>query len=187
MLAEQSRLTRPGFRVTRRAMIRKLQDRTLACAALATLGHAALLGGASVFQFAGYAPCAMCIWQRWPHAAAIALGLLALLRVAPRAMCGLALIAAATASGLGVFHAGVEQGWWPGPSSCTGGGASLGGLSGEDLLSMERADAIVLCDDIVWQWGLTMAGWNALLSAALVVVWAVAWLHARPAPSRLSA
>ncbi len=43
--------------------------------AVATVGHAGLLGGAYLFQFAGYAPCAMCLWQRWPHMAAIALGL----------------------------------------------------------------------------------------------------------------
>ncbi|NBT52557.1 MAG: disulfide bond formation protein B, partial [Marivivens sp.] len=31
-------------------------------------------------------PCAMCIWQRWPHAAAVAIGLLAL-RAGKRRPC----------------------------------------------------------------------------------------------------
>ena len=51
--------------------------------ALATSGHITLLGGAFLFQLAGYAPCAMCIWQRWPHAAAIVSGLIALSGVIP--------------------------------------------------------------------------------------------------------
>ena len=147
--------------------------------ALATAGHIALLGGAFLFQLAGYAPCAMCLWQRWPHAAAIVLGVAALGGVAPRAMAALAGIAALVTSGIGFFHAGVEQGWWPGPSSCTGGG-ELGGLSGADLLSTDVADTIVMCDDIVWQLGLTMAGWNGVLSLALTVLW---FLAARPGVS----
>ena len=142
--------------------------------ALATTGHALLLGGAFLFQFAGYAPCAMCLWQRWPHAAAIVIGVVALAGVAPRLLSVLGAVAAATTSGIGLFHAGVEQGWWPGPSSCTGSGAALGGLSGGDLLSTEIADTVVMCDDIVWQLGLTMAGWNAVFSAVLAVIWLTA-------------
>ena len=145
----------------------------------ATLGHIGLLGGAFVFQALGYAPCAMCLWQRWPHAAAILLGGLALAGVAPRVMAGLAALAALTTSGIGFYHAGVEQKWWPGPSSCTGGGDTLGGLSGADLLSTQVTDTVVMCDDIVWQLGLTMAGWNGVLSLALAVVWVMAARRAR--------
>lgn len=141
--------------------------------ALATCGHIALLGGAFVFQLAGYAPCAMCLWQRWPHGAAIVLGVLALAGVAPRALALLAALAALTTGGIGAFHAGVEQGWWPGPSSCSGAG-SLGSLSGADLLSTEISDTVVMCDDIVWQLGLTMAGWNGVLSLGLAVIWILA-------------
>ncbi len=141
--------------------------------ALATAGHIALLGGAFLFQLAGYAPCAMCLWQRWPHAAAIVLGIAALAGLWPRATAALAAVAALVTSGIGFFHAGVEQGWWPGPTSCTG-GASLGGLSGGDLLSTEVADTIVMCDDIAWQFVLTMAGWNGVLSLALAVIWIMA-------------
>ena len=85
----------------------------------------------------------MCIWQRWPHAVAILLGVLAFVGVAPRLSTALAGLAALTASGLGLFTAGVEQGWWPGPSACTGGGSGLGGLTGADLLSTATADTIV--------------------------------------------
>lgn len=146
---------------------------------LALLGHVGLLGGAFLFQLAGYAPCEMCIWQRWPHAVAILLGVMALAGIVPRACIALAGVAALVTSALGLFHAGVEQGWWPGPSSCTGDSGGLGGLSGTDLLSTTNAETIVLCDDIVWQFGLTMAGWNALLSLALAILWAVAWSRSR--------
>ena len=142
--------------------------------ALAMAGHAALLGGAFLFQAFGYAPCAMCLWQRWPHAAAILFGALGLAGAAPRAAAWPGAAAAAVTSGIGAFHTGVEQGWWEGPSSCTGGG-SLGGLSGGDLLSTDIADTVVMCDEIAWQFlGLSMAGWNALLSAGLAVAWVAA-------------
>ena len=141
---------------------------------LATAGHAGLLGGAFLFQLIGYAPCAMCLWQRWPHAAAIVLGVLALSGFAPRVLAALAAAAAATTAAIGAFHAGVERRWWDGPSSCTGGGADLGSLSGADLLDTGTAEAVVMCDDIVWQLGLTMAGWNAVLSLALTAIWIAA-------------
>jgi disulfide bond formation protein DsbB len=138
--------------------------------AAATAGHVGLLGGAFLFQAFGYAPCAMCLWQRWPHAAAILLGVLALSGVAPRITAALAGLAALTTSGIGFFHAGVEQGWWDGPSSCSGGG-DLSGFTGADLLSTEIADTVVMCDEIAWQLGLSMAGWNALLSLGLAAIW----------------
>ncbi|MEL6586234.1 MAG: disulfide bond formation protein B [Pseudomonadota bacterium] len=140
----------------------------------AMLGHVGLLGGAFLFQIAGYAPCAMCLWQRWPHGAAIALGVLALAGVAPRVTGALAGLAALTTAGIGAFHVGVEQDWWAGPSSCSGGGGGLGAMSGADLLSTEIAETVVMCDQIAWQFGLSMAGWNAVLSLGLAVAWAVA-------------
>jgi disulfide bond formation protein DsbB len=144
---------------------------------LAALGSALLLGGAFVFQALGYAPCKLCIWQRWPHAAAIALGALgAFLPLAAVASAGA--LAAATTGGIGVYHAGVEWGFWEGPTSCTGG--SLAGLSGASLLDPNAAGAVVMCDEVVWSlFGLSMAGWNALLSFGLALVWVAALL--RPA------
>jgi len=85
-----------------------------------------------------------------------------------------AAVAALVTSGIGFFHAGVEQGWWPGPSSCSGDGGGLSGMSGADLLSMEITDTIIMCDDIVWQFGLTMAGWNGVISLGLAVIWVLA-------------
>ncbi|MCK0166437.1 disulfide bond formation protein B [Jannaschia sp. S6380] len=146
--------------------------------ALATFSHVSLLGGAFLFQAAGYAPCAMCLWQRWPHAAAIALGVLALSGILPRALAVVGALAALTTAGIGAFHAGVEQGWWPGPSACSGVG-DLGALSGSDLLSTDIPETVVMCDEIVWQLGLTMAGWNAVLSLGLAAIWLFAAFRSR--------
>lgn len=141
---------------------------------LATLGSAAMLLGAFAFQFiGGYPPCKMCYWQRWPHAAAVVIGALMLLG-GPRLVIWLGALAAATTSFIGAYHAGVEWKWWPGPASCSGGGG-LGGLSGSDLLSTDAPSGIVMCDEIVWQFlGLSMAGWNALVSLGLVLIWVMA-------------
>lgn len=139
---------------------------------LATLGSAALLLGAFAFQhLGGLAPCKMCLWQRWPHAAALVIGL-GLLVGLPRPFAWAGALAALTTAGIGAYHAGVEWGFWEGPSSCTGGGGGLGGLSGADLLSTDSAGGIVMCDEVVWQLaGLSMAGWNAVLSLVLVYLW----------------
>lgn len=142
---------------------------------LATLGSAALLLGAYGFQhIGGLLPCKMCLWQRWPHAAAILIGGAALmLRQASLAWLGA--LAATTTGAIGLYHAGVEWGFWPGPSSCSGGGLDMGGMSGGDLLSTEGPVAMVMCDEIVWSlMGLSMAGWNAVISFALAALWIAA-------------
>lgn len=142
--------------------------------AAAGLGSLLLLLGAWGFQALGYAPCKMCIWQRWPHGAAVAIAAIAwFVPAAPLILAG-ALAALAT-SGIGAYHAGVELGWWPGPASCTGSPDSLAGLSGADLLSTEGAVDIVMCDQVVWSFlGISMAGWNAVLSLGLALGWVAA-------------
>lgn len=147
---------------------------------VAGFGSFALLAGAFLFQAIGYAPCQMCLWQRWPHAVAIAVALLAAL--AARYMTGaaitvLALAGAAAAlatSALGAYHTGVERGWWAGPSSCSGGGGLPDGI---DLLSTDIAP-IVMCNEVVWSLlGLSMASYNALFSLGLAAIWLTASLR----------
>ncbi|MEM8977964.1 MAG: disulfide bond formation protein B [Pseudomonadota bacterium] len=141
---------------------------------LAALGSIALLGGAYAFQhLGGLAPCKMCLWQRWPHAAAITIAALAL-AFRLRALAWLGALAALITAGIGAYHVGVEQKWWEGPSSCSG-GASLSGLSGGDLLSTAEPTGIVMCDEIAWSMlGISMPGWNALISLVLVGLWLAA-------------
>lgn len=139
---------------------------------LAGLGSLLLLGGAFVFQALGYAPCKLCLWQRWPHAAAIVLAGLSLV-VAHRALPWLGAAAAATTGAIGVFHAGVELKWWEGPTTCTSG--AVGGMSVDDLLAQINAAPLIRCDEIAWSlFGVSMAGWNAILSFALAALWVAA-------------
>lgn len=141
---------------------------------IATFGSAALLAGAFAFQhLGGLAPCPLCLWQRWPHAAAVAIGALALV-TGWRGLAVLGALAALTTAATGGFHAGVEQGWWEGLATCTAG--SIQGIPTADLLN-PAADVPVLprCDDIPWQMlGLSMAGWNMLISLGLAGVWLAA-------------
>ena len=147
-------------------------------ALLAAAGSAALLLGALAFQYiGGLPPCKMCIWQRWPHLVAVLIG--AVFLVATYRILALAGAAAATTTGgIGVFHAGVEQGWWDGPDTCTSG--SIEGLSASQLLDQIMAAPVVRCDDIAWQMlGVSMAGWNAIISFGLAGVWVLAWSAVR--------
>ena len=147
-------------------MMHKLDRRTLI--GLATLGSMALLGGAFFFQFLGYAPCKMCLWQRWPHAAAIVIGGAAMVLGGERLLACLGAAAALVTGGIGLYHTGVERDWWEGPTSCSGGG---NGLDMGNLLSTAGND-VVMCDQVTWQFlSLSMASWNAIVSFGLVLLW----------------
>ena len=144
----------------------------------AAAGSAALLLGAFVFQALGYAPCAMCIWQRWPHAAAVVIGLLALM-IQGRLLPALGALAALTTGAIGVYHFGVEHKYWDGPASCTGSG--LSGMNVNDLLAVDSGPKLVMCDQISWELlGISMPGWNAIISFILAVIWIKAVLASRP-------
>lgn len=137
--------------------------------ALALAVPSFLLGGALFSQYVGgLNPCEMCYWQRWPHAVAIVAAVAAFFTDADtrpaRLLTALAALAIAVSGAIGVFHAGVEAGWWEGLTRCAAGGA----MSLDDLL----AAPIVRCDQVQWELlGISMAGWNAILSlgGALIV------------------
>jgi disulfide bond formation protein DsbB len=144
--------------------------------ALAFLVPALLLGGAYAFQHWGrLVPCEMCWWQRYPHMAALAFALAALLagRLPDRgrSLVWLAALAIAVSGGLGVYHAGVELHLWQGLTQCS---QTLSGGTSADMLNSIMAVPLVRCDEIQWSWlGISMAGWNAILSlsSALVILW----------------
>ena len=141
---------------------------------LAAAGSAALLAGAFAFQYIGLlAPCALCLWQRWPHAVAVLIGLLAL-AMPGRVLPVLGAVAALTTAAIAGFHVGVEYGWWDGLATCSGG--SINGVAMDDLLNPDVAMAApVRCDAVAWSlWGISMAGWNLLLSLGLAGVWLAA-------------
>lgn len=155
-----------------------MRRRTLSTVAAA--GSAALLLGALGFQhLGGYAPCELCLLQRWPHVAAVAAGVLALL-LPPRVLWRfIGLVSALTAAALGLYHTGVERAWWEGPTACSG-GSGIDALSPDQLLTQIMAAPVVRCTDVAWQFlALSMASWNAILSLALAVLWGASLVTAR--------
>ena len=123
----------------------------------------ALMAGALGSQYiGGLYPCEMCHWQRWPHEAAIGLAILAFFLKPPARtiLIALASVAILISGGIGVFHAGVEYGWWEGLTSCsnTAQGGSLA-----DIMSAP----MIRCDVPQWTFaGISLAGFNALFSIA---------------------
>lgn len=138
---------------------------------LAAGGSAALLLGALAFQYiGGLYPCVLCIYQRWPHLAAVIIGLIAL-RLKGPALPVLGALAALTTAGVGVFHVGVEQQWWAGLQQCAVN--TLGDVSMTDLLNTDiDVGAAASCDKIAWSlFGVSMAGWNVLASVFFAGLW----------------
>ena len=131
----------------------------------------ALILGALGFQYlAGIPPCEMCHWQRWPHIAAAVVGMGGGLLVkngffgeglaTPLAWCAVLLIAVSGA--LGVYHAGVEWHWWPGPQACTGNAFHFSGGK------LDLSARVVQCDIAAWRlFDLSLAGYNAIISLAV--------------------
>lgn len=131
---------------------------------LSLLIPSGLLGGALISEYGfGLYPCEMCMWQRWPHLAAIILALGGLLLRKQKASALLVLLAAAgiLISGLiGGFHAGVEYGWWEGVTSC-----ATNVPAGGDMLDSIMSAPLVRCDVAPWSlFGISLAGYNFLLS-----------------------
>ena len=110
----------------------------------------------------GYAPCPLCLQQRWPYYATIPIAFLLLWANGGRVLrAGLLLIALIMLAGalLAVYHAGIEWRWWHGPQACSGGAGLTGTLP--DLSNLR----VVLCDKAALRiLGLSLAGWNALIS-----------------------
>ena len=141
---------------------------------IAALGSLGMLIAALSFQYiGGFPPCKMCYWQRYPHIAAIGIGVLFLL-FAYRGLLLLGALSALTTGIIGVYHVGVEQKWWQGPDTCTS--SSTDALSVDQLLDQIMTAPLVRCDEIAWSlMGISMAGWNAIVSFALAFLWITAF------------
>lgn len=149
---------------------------------IATLVSVVSIAGAWTFQSLGYTPCHLCYLQRYPHYAAIAIGVVAL-AFGWRWLAWAGAAAAATTSAIGFYHSGVERHWWPGPTSCTGTG-NLTDLSPADLLNQITAAPFVPCDQIPWSvsdliavppaldW--SMANFNAVGALITAFIWIAA-------------
>lgn len=154
------------------------------------LGLATILGAWGSQIFGGLVPCELCLEQRLPYywgLPALALVLVLWTRLPRRALVGGLLVAAAIfawGTGLAIYHAGVEMKLWPGPAACTGAGTEP---SFSDLSNLNAAPKVIRCDDIQFElFGITLAGYNALISAVIVLALLVAAVMAggRTASSR---
>lgn len=144
---------------------------------LAVLVPGSLLAGALGSQhLGGLNPCEMCYWQRYPHWAALALGGLSFfLPRRARLLTLLAAVAIAVSGAIGVFHTGVEAGWWEGLTACA---ATANGASADELLKSILATPLVRCDQVQWAFlGLSLAAWNAIIS--LFAAASIAWLTSK--------
>lgn len=137
---------------------------------LAILCSGLLLLSALAFQYvAGLPPCKLCYWQRYPHIIAILFGSIyyftSITKIA---------IIPATASfasaGIGAYHFGIEQKFWPGPNTCSSVGVNS--LSTDDLIEQIMTAPIIKCDEALWSFlNISMAGWNSIFSTCLGFFW----------------
>lgn len=169
-------------------MLKPFLDRWRLCALIAS---AAMLATAHAFEtFGGFAPCTLCLRQREVYwvAAAIAAVFMVVVRLpgGPRwrewSAWILALVFLAGAA-VAAYHAGAEWKFWPGPTTCAS--AGVGGVDSGDLAALMNGAKIrpPACDQAPWVFaGLSMAGWNALISLGLAVLSGLSALSERRKP-----
>ena len=150
---------------------------TLVAAGLGAVALALILGALGFEYLGGYPPCEMCMWQRWPHYAAIVIGLGGAAWAGPlRARAGrlfaeTAMVLVALSGVIGVYHAGVEWHVWAGPTACTGNAFRFSG-------TLDLNARIVMCDVAAWRlFGISMAGYNAMISLGTAGVAAILLLQ----------
>lgn len=141
----------------------------------ALAASAAMLAIAHGFQtFGGLAPCTLCLRQRevyWTAATVALVGMILTripkgerLRLAFNAVLGLVFL---TGAAIAVYHAGAEWKFWPGPTTCASGGGGASAAALADLMNGAKIKPPA-CDEAAWVFaGLSMAGWNALISLVL--------------------
>jgi disulfide bond formation protein DsbB len=149
------------------------RDHPEAVAIALGLLSALLLLGALGFQYFGrLPPCEMCLWQRWPHLAAAVLGIIGGWTVSQTArrrqfalpVAFLTALLVAISGLIAIYHAGVEWHWWPGPSRCTGSAFKISG-------TLDLNAPVVMCDHAAWRlFGLSLAGYNAIISVGAAVI-----------------
>lgn len=137
----------------------------------------AALAAAYAFQYVGgYQPCPLCLMQRYAYYAGIPLLFLALVLVATEragwaaAVFFLVALAFLANAGLGIYHAGAEWKFWPGPDTCASAAQQLGGEGSGGLLKQLETTVVIRCDEAPWHFlGLSFAGWNVVTSFLIFV------------------
>ncbi len=146
--------------------------------ALAVLAMASVvLAIAWAFQLVGgFTPCKLCLEQREGYYASIPVLVVVAIAVrlgwpaiVPRGLLVVAGLFFATSLVTGVFQAGAEWLFWPGPNDCGSGG--LPTTSGGSLLDELDNTRVIFCDEAALRvLGLSFAGWNVLSAGALALV-----------------
>ncbi len=159
--------------------LRPFLDRWRLCAVLIA---ATMLATAHAFEtFGGYAPCTLCLRQREVYWAILVGGLAFMVLVrtpgGPRwreATCWVLGTAFLVGCAVAVYHAGAEWKFWPGPQACASGG---GRVNAADMTAFLNGAKVrpPACDEAAWVFaGLSMAGWNALVSLGCAGLSAIA-------------
>ena len=138
----------------------------------------ATIAGAWIFEAFGYLPCELCLKQRWAYYAGVPLAAMTTVaaaagqkRVASAGFALLTLVFIGSAI-FGAYHAGVEWGFWPGPTDCTGNLSKASSM--DDFMNQLATVKVVRCDAVaIRSLGLSLAGWNAVISAALAMLGAM--------------
>ena len=154
----------------------RTQPATAAAIVIAIVGLLTIAGFFTFQYVLGYPPCPLCLEQRYAFYASVPLAAMILLRLSvgfSRKVVTLALLAIAVAmlwnAGLGAYHSGVEWHWWQGPTDCSG--AIPNFSAGGSLLDQINKTRVIRCDEAAWRFlGLSLAGYNVLISFALAVV-----------------
>jgi disulfide bond formation protein DsbB len=139
------------------------------------LAVGAILGALEFQHIGGILPCELCLKQRYAYYTGVPLlfAALVLLSSGQRRRAALLFLAVAfmflANSALGVYHAGVEWHFWPGPEACTGAqnlSTSVGGL-----LNSLPSTTVIRCDEAAWRLGgISLAGWNVVVSLLVLAL-----------------
>jgi len=138
---------------------------------------AATLLGALYFQYVlKLPPCPLCLEERLPYHIVVPLALLmaiAALVHAPRQLIAVGFLAiilvALAGAALGAYHSGVEWHWWAGPTDCSGPVTDF--TAKGRLIDQLQSIRVVRCDEAAWRFlGLSLAGYNVLISLALAAI-----------------
>jgi disulfide bond formation protein DsbB len=144
-------------------------------AAVFVVASATIVAALGFEHFGGYAACPLCLQERYAYYFAVPAALAAWFasrmqrQDVARVLLALVAVAFLINAGVGVYHAGVEWKWWPGPDTCAGGTAIERGAGG--LAEQIENARVIRCDEAPWHFlGLSFAGWNAVISAFLAAI-----------------
>jgi disulfide bond formation protein DsbB len=147
--------------------------RTLALAT-ALAGGLAVATAQVAEHWLGFAPCALCLWERWPYRVVILLGLIAavLPRRAARTVLWVAVLVVLLEVALAILHLGVEQHYWPSPlPECAAPRFGAGSIA--EMLQAMPARAAKPCDSpsfLLPFLPLSMVAMNLIYAVVFVLV-----------------